>query len=444
MLDSLTLLRAMNGIHGEDVVMAGKTYFESRKTRTARRIVHLTLLAAVLISLLTIGAYASNFLGLKAIMIPEATIEVSNTPAPTAQSQDIPEETGSTAPVSAPEPQEAAGQAAGNALVSITQPQAVPEDLDSATKEKVENARAAWDEWQNWRRTSPDIPHEPQAFMPPKGSAITNYEDNGDGTYTISFYGKDVLALIHEQPDGEPDFSAATPLEVRTATAEEMAEKESWMEYVNLTYGDYDFNYDIHNEAEAAKLEEIAAKYGLRLRRGQTLLWSKETTEKMDAEFNAQHGTSLHTDTSDPRFLTDRELCDRISAAGCSGDLFREIPWGFDKVYYFDEGTFCVSYDQELSDGRRVKCYGYNSMYATLSSGREVVSQITDPEQFLVRTHTAPDGTELTILQGEKEAFLYVYLPDSFFEMHIQSDGILSEADVDAVADNLNYSGIGI
>ena len=444
MLDSLTLLRAMNGIHGEDVVMAGKSYFESRKTRNTRKIIRITLLAAVLISLLTVGAYASGFLGLKAIMIPEATIEVSNTPAPTAQSQDIPEETGSTAPVSAPEPQEAAEQAAGNALVSITQPQAVPEDLDSATKEKVENARAAWDEWQNWRRTSPDIPHEPQAFMPPKGSAITNYEDNGDGTYTISFYGKDVLALIHEQPDGEPDFSAATPLEVRTATAEEMAEKESWMEYVNLTYGDYDFNYDIHTELEAAKLEEIATKYGLRLRRGQTLLWSKETTEKMDAEFNAQHGTSLHTDTSDPRFLTDRELCDRISAAGCSGDLFREIPWGFDKVYYFDEGTFCVSYDQELSDGRRVKCYGYNSMYATLSSGREVVSRITDPEQFLVRPHTAPDGTELTILQKEKEAFLYVYLPNSFFEMHIQSDGVLSEADVDAAADNLNYSNIGI
>ena len=444
MLDSLTLLRAMNGIHGEDVVMAGKSYFESRKTRNTRKIIRITLLAAVLISLLTVGAYASSFLGLKAIMIPEATIEVSNTPAPTAQSQDIPEETGSTAPVSAPEPQEAAEQAAGNALVSITQPQAVPEDLDSATKEKVENARAAWDEWQNWRRTSPDIPHEPQAFMPPKGSAITNYEDNGDGTYTISFYGKEVLALIHEQPDGEPDFSAATPLEVRTATAEEMAEKESWMEYTNLSYGDYDFNYDIHNEREAAKLEEIAAKYGLRLRRGQTLLWSKETTEKMDAEFNAQHGTSLHTDTSDPRFLTDRELCDRISAVGCSGDLFREIPWGFDKVYYFDEGTFCVSYDQELSDGRRVNCYGYNSMYATLSSGREVVSRITDPEQFLVRTHTAPDGTELTILQKEKEAFLYVYLPNSFFEMHIQSDGVLSEADVDAVADNLNYSGIGL
>ena len=420
MLDSLTLLRAMNGIHGEDVVMAGKSYFESRKTRNTRKIIRITLLAAVLISLLTVGAYASSFLGLKAIMIPEATIEVSNTPAPTAQSQDISEETGSTAPVSAPEPQETAEQAAGNALVSITQPQAVPEELDSSIKEKVANARAAWDEWQNWRETAAEIPHNPEVFNFPKNTGVRNEEENEDGSYTLSFYDKDTWALIKPDANGAPDYSAAPPTEVRIATADEMAAHKAWMEY------------------------QYNAKYGLRLRRGQTLLWSKETTEKMDAEFNAQHGTSLHTDTSDPRFLTDRELCDRISAAGCSGDLFREIPWGFDKVYYFDEGTFCVSYDQELSDGRRVKCYGYNSMYATLSSGREVVSRITDPEQFLVRTHTAPDGTELTILQGEKEAFLYVYLPDSFFEMRIQSDGILSEADVDAVADNLNYGGIGI
>ena len=30
MLNSLSLLRAMNGIHEEDVVMAGNTYFEKR------------------------------------------------------------------------------------------------------------------------------------------------------------------------------------------------------------------------------------------------------------------------------------------------------------------------------------------------------------------------------------------------------------------------------
>ena len=55
----------------------------------------------------------------------------------------------------------------------------------------------------------------------------------------------------------------------------------------------------------------------------------------------------------------------------------------------------------------------------------------------------APDGTELTILQKDNEAFVYVYLPDSFFEMHLLGDGALSDADVDAIADNLNYGNIG-
>ena len=226
MLDSLTLLRAMNGIHREDVVTAGKSYYESRKTRNTRKIVHITLLAAVLISLLTVGAYASGFLGLKAILIPEATIEVSAVPSSVVQSQAEPEETVNEPPVSTQDSQDTAGVTDSKALVSITQPQAVPEDLDDAMQEKVENDRAAWEEWQTWRETSDEIPHEPEAFIPPKGATIVNCEDNGDGTCTISFYGEDAFALIYDQASGKPDFSAATPLEVRSATAEEMAEKE--------------------------------------------------------------------------------------------------------------------------------------------------------------------------------------------------------------------------
>ena len=424
MLDSLTLLRAMNGIHEEDVVMAGNTDTRSRNTNNTKKIVRITLLAAVLVSLLTAGAYAMGLLGMKAIVIPEEEAEPIEVSAPVTQIQAAPEEPGS-------------------ALVSITQPQAVPETLGSEISEKVENAKAAWEEWRTWRETNPDSPRNPEVFVFPAGAIVCRDEENEDGSVTLSYYDKDAWALIHRGEHAEPDYSAAAPFEVRTATAEEKATHEAWMYYLNFNYGDYDFNYDIHNKQEAAKLEEIAAKYGLRLRRGQTLLWSRETVEELDAEWNTLHGTDLHTDTSDPRFLSNRELCDRISDVACHGALFREIPRGFDKVYYFDEGTFCVSYDQELSDGRRVRCYGYNSMYATLSSGREVVSQITDPESFRIRTHTVPDGTELTILQKDNEAFVYVYLPDSFFEMHLLGDGALSDADVDAIADNLNYGNIG-
>ena len=416
MLNSEKAMLAMNDIddlHLESArqMLGYRTGDEAKQTKK-RKIIRVLLLAAVIGSLLTVGAYAAGFLGSKAIVIPESQTE------------------------------------SGEALVSITQPQAVPEEMDREIHAKVENARAAWDEWRTWRDTSPELPHEPTVFRGPEGTVSSAWEENGDGSYTIYFYDEagyqETLAYYNPQnQDDHPNFAACHPIETRIISAEEMEAWDDFTNYVNLSYGDYDFNYDIHNELEAAKIEEIAAKYGLHLRRKNTMRWSKETVAESDAEMNAKYGTDIHTDTSDPRFLSNRELCERVADAACHGPLFRETPRGFDKVYYFDEGTFCISYDQQLTDGRRVDCYGYNSMYSTLSSGREVVSQISEPERFQTRTHTAPDGTELTIMQKDNEAFLYVYLLDSFFEMHIKSDSALSDADVDAVADNLNYGNIG-
>ncbi len=52
MLDALTLLRAMNGIHEEDVVMAGKLYFnENTARKTTKRLLTLALAAALLLAL---------------------------------------------------------------------------------------------------------------------------------------------------------------------------------------------------------------------------------------------------------------------------------------------------------------------------------------------------------------------------------------------------------
>lgn len=62
MLDSLELLRAMNGIREEDVVMAGNIYFDNKKTKHFRtkRIITFALAAALIIALGTI-AYAAVF-----------------------------------------------------------------------------------------------------------------------------------------------------------------------------------------------------------------------------------------------------------------------------------------------------------------------------------------------------------------------------------------------
>ena len=60
MLDELTLLRAMNGIHGEDVVMAGKIYFnEKTRHRSRKRLLTLALAAALLLAL-GVAAYSTG------------------------------------------------------------------------------------------------------------------------------------------------------------------------------------------------------------------------------------------------------------------------------------------------------------------------------------------------------------------------------------------------
>lgn len=383
-----------------------QTEVQNMKTRNMHKIIRIGLLAAVIASFLAVGAYAAGFLGSRAILIEE--------PAVTD----------------------------GSALVSISQPQAAPEELDEVAQ-KIENAKAAWAEWRSWRETSPDLPHEPAVFLPPANNVSSAYVDNPDGGCTIYYHDNESFQKMMEAtPEGtEPDY-AAYAIETRIATPEEVAQENAFHEYVISEYGDYDFNYDIHTEAEARKLEEIAAKYGLNLRHGSTLLWCKESVEEMDAEMNAAYGTDIHTDTSDPRFLPKAELIARIESVACHGDLFREEPRGFDKVYYFDEGSFCVSFYLD-SAGKRLNCYGYNSVYSTLSSGREVLTRIQDPAKLQTRTHTAPDGTELTVLQGENEAFLYVYLNNSFFEEHITCESPLTDADVDYTADALVYSNIG-
>lgn len=199
---------------------------------------------------------------------------------------------------------------------------------------------------------------------------------------------------------------------------------------------EYDFHYNIRSMEEEALLEEIAEKYGLKLRKNPMLMWSSETTG-MTGE----------------GFYTNAEMADTVSGACCSGTLFYGLPVGFDKVYYYDEGTFCVSWLAELpSNGEEYVCYGYNSMYGTLSSGDEVLSYQKEIDSFSERTHTAPDGTELTILSNGNEAYIYAYLENSFFTEHIEpwtrdnelrAELVLTYTDLDYIADCINYSVIG-
>ena len=106
------------------------------------------------------------------------------------------------------------------------------------------------------------------------------------------------------------------------------------VEYMDMQargYDGYDWNYRIRTAADAMKLEEIAARYGLALRGPMTVVYSRETA----AELGMTATGNL--------YYTNAEIAEfSASKMGCAGNIFNAVPAGFDKAYWFDEGTFCV------------------------------------------------------------------------------------------------------
>lgn len=302
--------------------------------------------------------------------------------------------------------------------VSLTQPQNWDETaLDASIVEKLENNKKAWAEWMDYKANNPDAPVEPRVHTEmPEGTNRVNCVENEDGTYAVYY-------LIFDE-----NF-VPVPVKEIVITAEEYEEMVAYDEIMTKGYGEYDFKYNINSAAEALKLEEIAAKYGMKLRGNQNAAFSSETTGQTGAQF-----------------FTNAQLAAKTAEVGCRENLFTETPVGFDKMYWFNEGTFCVSYYVNLpSSGKQVTCYGYNSRYATLSSGAEVYNWEVDASGFESRNYVTADGTEVTILSNGTSAYIYVYLNDSFFVEHIYGleECQITDDDLNYIADYLKYSVIG-
>lgn len=380
---------AEKGMH----TMNKKTYTH----RHTKRIITFALAACLLLAL-GAAAYAFDLFGLRAIKIEDGT-----TPQKLERNADGVKEW-----VDNPD----------GALVSITQPQAVPEELAPAIAEKVKNSELAWAEWDTWRRDH--APRIPEVFDFPAGATACNFTENPDGTLTIDFV--DVMTNEDGRPilDENGDIILES-LDTRTATAEEYAEYQRVYELINFGYGDYDNSYDVETKEMADKLEAIAAKYGLNLRHGTTLLSQKFEDNPTGLSLEEMHAKT-----------------DEI----CGSGFFRTLPTGYDKLYYFDEGTFCVSFYTTENYFAGPSCYFYNSPYSTLSSGREAVGQIDDVNSVSQRVHTTPDGTEVTVIRSDRDVFAYAYLENSFATAAIHNIDGLSDADIDRIIDMVNFSAI--
>ncbi len=291
--------------------------------------------------------------------------------------------------------------------VSFTQPQDVPEEMDAGIRAKIDNSTKAWAEWTAWSRENGI--YEPESCKAPENTSTSTVEENADGSYTMIFYS---------------DSNSKNEIERRTVSAEDYKAFEAYWEARAKGFSGYDYPYHVYTQEMADKLESIAANYGLNIRHQRTSMFQN------------------HDEVAE--FSTREEITARINEICAGGkSFFRTEPTGYDKFYYFDEGTFAVSfYTTENLTNTGTSCYLYNSPYGTLSSGFEIRKEVEDIDAFTVRSHTAPDGTELTVLRKDADLYAYVYLENSFVTLHILQLNGLTDPELDAVLDMVDYSAI--
>ena len=391
MLNSENTLFALNDIKDEHLESArallGYKVEEAPRHIARKRIITFALAAALILGLGT-AAYAAGLFGIRALFIKDSALA------------DIPD----------------------SGLLSLTQPQEVPEEMDAEIRRKIDNSTEAWAEWDTWRKSNGIF--QPDVFVWPDDCVCDGCEDNGDGTWTVIFYAP-ISASYDEDGNLLGYYDGFREIERRTATQAEYDQNETYKQAVlnNPPLYGYDYNYQILSQEMAEKLESIAASRGLKLRKARKVVYQN-------------YGAFTQYASREEITAKINEVC----AGG--GRLFRTEPAAYEKFYYFNEGTFAVNFflTGDAENGG-TSCYLYCSPYGTLSSGFEIYDEVKDAEAFSVRSHTTPDGTELTVMQKDEDMYAYVYLDNAFVTLHIRQPE-LSDDEINVALDMVDFSAI--
>lgn len=266
-----------------------------KERRGGRRVVRTLLIAAVLASLFTAAAFASDFLGFReAIIKPES---IGRIPDFTVTHEDGSSET---------------RDMSNSAGVSMTKPENAPESMQPW----VENINTAAKEWsdyrrEEWKRYLNEMLPNVGRFYDGSSTEEPEYVNNGDGTYTV----KPVKQRIYKDPVTAPVIEYEDESSFFVISEEEY---ENITELSQIFYGGYyqskyDWNYGAWDEASDAKLAEIAEKHGLRLRSGETELYWDERPIANGAPAD--------------RCFSPEELVRMLTERCCKGDfskLFRQ------------------------------------------------------------------------------------------------------------------------
>lgn len=376
------------------------------------------LIAAVIASLMTVTALASEFYGFGSLVREERE---------QLMAQEQPD-----------------GSLDSSTVTVYDIGQTRPYEGPDWAMEWVDKAQEAFSEWRSYKEEKLDAYYREK--LPNLKDILTisdnggpgydgiDVADNGDGTYTFTLW------RYEEDPDNlAPDiFGNMAPaykevLDPATSVTVDQAEKEAFDEEMLRMatlggYGDYHHIYGVADAEEAEKLEELAAEYGLSLRSGQVTKYAGDDS--------------------------DQGLNQSLGQAVGSGDIYREAP-EFDHYSTFQSGSFQSAANITLSDGRKLSTYLCSTAYGEMVDGWELGGfTVREDEPMSTRSYTAADGTELTISQNGSQAIVYAYLDKSYITMTMEinsyrSPGVrepdfsLDEAAVNYGADFINYKNIG-
>ena len=275
----------------------------------------------------------------------------------------------------------------------------------------------------------------------------TDVVENGDGTYSFIHwnYDQDWGNTVVSPVTGMEEPTVIQKFDYENSVTVEEDEYNNYVSYMQSretegVYGEYNYSYGVANEAEGRKLEEIAAAHSLSVR--------KDAGERFGIEDTA-----------------NAELEKTLTLRAGHGPIYTSTP-EIDYICFYESGAFESMAEIRLTDGRRMYTLlcatPYTEMIDALAANGITRLDNADMEK---RSYKSADGTELTIMQNEKQAIFYAYFDDFYVvadlginawrespvfgdteeqrAAKVETNLTLTDEAVNFVADSINFKNIG-
>lgn len=253
-------------------------------------------------------------------------------------------------------------------------------------------------------------------------------------TVVARWFSLQELALTDERTVQQPDGTEVTA-QVVTGTISlqgfgQMPEKLAVEEW-NRFLGSYDYD---------SVLEELGnAPTGFEEQYGYYQVYTQEMADKLE-EIVAKYGLRLHTDMIDDLY-TDKALCDQV------GGNFLGDNRAY-STYLYEDGTFKFDGSLSLPEYGKLE---YQFLRCVYGSFTDIVLNIGDVADYTQWNYTTKSGTPVTLALSPNKALVLVDLADSFVTINVLagtetppsdvfSNGPLSASALEQFADSFNFS----